>query len=62
MPFLSPNQQRQSTEGKSTEAPYYYYYYYYYIRLMAFFFQDNFGKLAPDKQNHSGKTNLDLLE
>jgi len=26
---------------------------YYYIRLMAFF---------PEKQNHSGKTNLDLLE
>jgi len=26
------------------------------------FFQDNLGKLAPEKQNHSGKTNLDLLE
>jgi len=40
---------------------YIYYYYYYYIRLTAFF-QDNLGKLAPEKQNHSGKTNLDLLE
>jgi len=37
------------------------YYYYYYIRLMAFF-QDNLGKPAPEKQNHSGETNLDLLE
>jgi len=27
---------------------YYYYYYYYYIRLTAFF-QDNLGKLAPEK-------------
>ena len=27
---------------------YYYYYYYYYIRLMAFF-QDNLGKLAPER-------------
>ena len=26
------------------------------------FFQENLGKLAPEKQNHSGKTNLDLLE
>jgi len=26
------------------------------------FFQANPGKLAPEKQNHSGKTNLDLLE
>jgi len=26
------------------------------------FFQDNPGKPAPEKQNHSGKTNLDLLE
>jgi len=34
---------------------------YYYIRLTAFF-EDNLGKLAPEKQNHSGKTNLDLLE
>jgi len=25
-------------------------------------FQDNLGKPAPEKQNHSGKTNLDLLE
>ena len=33
----------------------------YYICLMAFF-QDNLGKPAPEKQNHSGKTNLDLLE
>jgi len=24
--------------------------------------QDNLGKPAPEKQNHSGKTNLDLLE
>jgi len=33
----------------------------YYIRLMAFF-QDNLGKPAPEKQKHSGKSNLDLLE
>jgi len=26
------------------------------------FFQDNLGKPAPEKQNHSGKANLDLLE
>jgi len=26
------------------------------------FFQDNPGKPAPEKQNYSGKTNLDLLE
>jgi len=26
------------------------------------FFQDNMGKPAPEKQNHSGKTNQDLLE
>ena len=26
------------------------------------FFQDNLDKPAPEKQNHSGKTNLDLLE
>jgi len=26
------------------------------------FFQDNLGKPAPEKQNHYGKTNLDLLE
>jgi len=26
------------------------------------FFQDNLGKPAPEKHNHSGKTNLDLLE
>jgi len=32
-----------------------------YIRLTAFF-QDNLGKPAPEKQNHSGKTNLDLLK
>jgi len=32
------------------------YYYYYYIRLTAFF-QDNLGKPAPEKQNHSDKTN-----
>jgi len=35
--------------------------YYYYIRLTAFF-RDNLGKPAPEKQNHYGKTNLDLLE
>jgi len=35
---------------------------YYYVRLTAFFFQDNLSKPAPEKQNHSGKTNLDLLE
>jgi len=40
---------------------YYYYYCYYYICLTAFF-QDNLGKPTPEKQNHSGKTNLDLLE
>jgi len=34
---------------------------YYYIRLTVFF-QDNLGKPAPEKQNHSGKTNLDLLD
>ena len=34
---------------------------YYYIRLTAYF-QDNLGKPAPEKQNRSGKTNLDLLE
>ena len=32
-----------------------------YICLTAFF-HDNSGKPAPEKQNHSGKTNLDLLE
>jgi len=26
------------------------------------FFQNNLGKPAPEKQNHTGKTNLDLLE
>jgi len=26
------------------------------------FFQDNPGKPAPEKQKHSGRTNLDLLE
>jgi len=26
------------------------------------FSQDSLGKPAPEKQNHSGKTNLDLLE
>jgi len=30
--------------------------------LLMDFFQDNLGKPAPEKQNHSGKTNLDLLE
>ena len=34
---------------------------YYYIHLMAVF-QDNLGKPAREKQNHSGKANLDLLE
>ena len=37
------------------------YHYYYYICLTAFF-QNKLGKLARDKQNHSGKTNLDLLK
>jgi len=32
-----------------------------YVRLTAFF-QDILGKPAPEKQNHSGITNLDLLE
>ena len=36
--------------------PYYYYY------ILTAFFQDNPGKPAPEKQNHPGKTNLDLLE
>jgi len=36
---------------------YYYYNYYYYICLTAFF-QDKLGRPAPEKQNHSGKTNL----
>jgi len=35
-------------------------YYIYYICLTPLF-QDSHGKLAPDKQNHSGKTCLDLL-
>jgi len=39
----------------------FYDYYYNYIRLKAFF-QDNPGKPAPEKQNDSGKTDLDLLE
>jgi len=26
------------------------------------FFQDNLGKPAPEKQDHSGITNLDLVE
>jgi len=26
------------------------------------FFQDNLDKPAPERHNHSGKTNLDLLE
>ena len=34
---------------------------YTYIHLTAFF-QDNLGKPAPEMQNHSGKTNMDLLE
>ena len=45
----------------TTTKYYYYYYYYYYVRLSSFF-QDNLAKLAPEKQNHSGRTNLDLLE
>jgi len=32
------------------------------IHQLILFFQDNLGKLAPEKQNHSRKTNLDLLE
>jgi len=39
-----------------------YYYYYYYTRLVAFFPKQPTGKSAPEKHNHSGKTNLDLLE
>ena len=50
MPFLLPNQQHQGTEGRLFMTIYYYYY----IRLTAFF-QDNLGKPAPEKQNHSGK-------
>ena len=35
--------------GSSSSAHYYYYYYYYdYIRLTAFF-QDNLGKLEPER-------------
>jgi len=37
------------------------YYYTHYIRLTAFI-PGHLGKPAPEKQNHSGKTNLDLLE
>jgi len=57
MPFLPLNQQRQSTKGTEQLI----FYYYYYIRSKAFF-QDNLDKPAPEKQSHSGKTNLDLLE
>jgi len=32
------------------------------LLLHSFSGQDNLGKPAPEKQNHSGKTNLDLLE
>jgi len=32
------------------------------LRSFNGFFQDNLGKSAPEKQNHSGKTNLYLLE
>jgi len=34
------------------------YYYNYYIHLMAFI-QDHLGKPSSEKQNHSGKTNLE---
>ena len=74
MPFLTPNQQRQSTEGNYTRCSLFFSAHclhivtliyliplHYYICLMAFF-QDNLGKLAPEKQNHSDKTNLDFLE
>ena len=38
MPFLPPNQQRQSTEGCCCCCYYYYfYYYYYYLHLVTFF-------------------------
>jgi len=37
------------------------YYYCYFIHLTVLF-QDNPDKLTPKKQNHFGKTNLDLLE
>jgi len=47
MPFLPPNQQRQSTEGK---------------QLVPLLTSNGLGKPAPEKQNHYGKTNLDLLE
>jgi len=52
MPFLSHIIQTASQNRKELH---------YYIRLTAVF-QDNLGKPAPEKQNHSGKTNLDLLE
>ena len=39
-----------------------YYHYYYYCICLTTFFQDHLGKPAPEKQNHYGKTNLDLLE
>jgi len=47
MPFLTPNQQCQSTEGK---------------QLVPLLTDNGLGKPAPEKQNHYGKTNLDLLE
>jgi len=71
MPFLLANQQRQSTEGmkalvisstiiivlriskKTTITSTFVY---------LLFFQDNPGKQAQEKQNHSGKANLDFLQ
>jgi len=38
-------------------------FYFYYTKFVQQpFFQDNLGKPALEKQNHSGKTNLHLLE
>jgi len=66
MEMSNSNMQQASTKitaraGQPTNKHGVNYFYYQYIRLMAFF-QDNTGKPAPEKQNHSGKTNLDLLE
>jgi len=36
--------------------------FYYLLLLQLLHFQNNLGKLKPEKQNHFGKTNLNLLE
>jgi len=45
--------EQEIVSGCNSSTYYYYYYYYYYIHLTAFF-QDNLGKPAPERQNHSG--------